>query len=142
LPYTRCTISCNEQPDDLKILPVSVDGICDKMVTFWCKNPGVFPLVEQGTAFLEEVHEEFPAFINYLLNFEIPSELKQNDEYQRCDVPGSQSTAEGVNPEKRCSRPPPAVLKVLEDVHSVRAVTAPAIGLSRTSFTGKHSQNE
>jgi len=80
----RCTISCNEQPDDLKVLTVSVDGICDKMATFWCKNPGVFPLVEQRTAFLEQVHED--AFINDLLNFEIPSELKRNDEYQQCGV--------------------------------------------------------
>jgi hypothetical protein len=86
LPYTRCTISCNEQPDDLKILPVSVDGVRDKMATFWCKNPGVFPLVEARGAFLKQVQEEFPAFIAYLLNFKIPAELQKNDEYQRCGV--------------------------------------------------------
>jgi hypothetical protein len=86
MPNTKCTISCNEQPDDLRILPVSVDGIRDKMATFWVKNPGVFPPVEERAAFLEQVHAAFPAFIDYLLNFKIPKELKQHDEYQRCGV--------------------------------------------------------
>jgi hypothetical protein len=73
----RMTISCNEEPADLKIIP-PLDGLEDKLMLFKCALASMPMPTGDITArqkFAAAIKGELPAFIDSLLSFKIPSDL-------------------------------------------------------------------
>jgi len=79
-PFWRLTISLNDDPDDLAVLPPIKDGVADKITLFRCtKNNYEFPdYIEGDFQPLEQVmKKELPHFIYFLENeYEIPASIK------------------------------------------------------------------
>lgn len=78
-PYWRLTISCNDDPDKLRSLPLITPDIADKILIFHTSNKGL-PMptnsIEEREAFCDAIEGELPAFVHFLLNeWEIPDEL-------------------------------------------------------------------
>ena len=73
----RMTISCNEEPADLKIIP-PLDGLEDKLMLFRCALADM-PMptgdIQSRHEFAAAIRAELPAFIDSLLSFKIPSGL-------------------------------------------------------------------
>jgi Family of unknown function (DUF5906) len=78
-PYWRMSISCNEEPENLMILPPMDDSLTDKMIILKAyRKPMPMPTEtpEQRSAFQAKVRRELPAYLHHLLNLEIPEELR------------------------------------------------------------------
>ena len=80
-PFWRLTISLNEEPEDLLVLPPIDDSIVDKITLFKVEKkmmPMGTETNEEREAFWEKLVNELPAFVYYIINWEIPNELKSN----------------------------------------------------------------
>jgi hypothetical protein len=78
-PFWRLTISLNEEPEDLMVLPPMDDSIMDKLMLLRChRKPMPYQttsLVER-TAFWKKLVGELPAFIHFLLHdWQVPGEI-------------------------------------------------------------------
>jgi hypothetical protein len=73
----RMSVSCNEQPDDLKIIP-PLDGLENKLLLFRC-SLAAMPMPtgspQARAKFAAAIRAELPAFIDSLLKFKIPQAL-------------------------------------------------------------------
>jgi hypothetical protein len=73
----RMTISCNEEPADLKIIP-PLDDLENKLMLFKCTLADM-PMptgdIKARQRFIAAIRAEIPAFIDSLLSFKIPSDL-------------------------------------------------------------------
>ena len=78
-PFWRLTLSMNEEPEDLMVLPPFDEGIADKIILVkGHDNELVRSMVtgEDQQAVWEAFKEEFPAFLHFLQTWEIPAEMK------------------------------------------------------------------
>ena len=78
-PLWRMSISCNEEPENLMILPPMDDSLMDKMIILKTyRNPMPVPTEtpEERTAFQERIRSELPAYLHYMFNLEIPEPLR------------------------------------------------------------------
>jgi hypothetical protein len=77
-PFWRLTISANDEPEKLLILPPMDDDLTDKIIIFKVEKhrmPMPTASIAERSAFWNALVEELPHYIFYLLNSEIPSEL-------------------------------------------------------------------
>ena len=80
-PFWRLTISLNEEPEDLQVLPPIDDSIVDKITLFKVEKkmmPMRTETNEEREAFWEKLGSELPAFVYFIMNWEISNELKSN----------------------------------------------------------------
>jgi hypothetical protein len=78
-PFWRMSISCNEEPENLAILPPIDDSLMDKMIILKAfRNPMPMPTEtpEERAAFQAQIRAELPAYVYHLLRMEIPRELR------------------------------------------------------------------
>jgi hypothetical protein len=73
----RMSVSCNEQPGDLKIIP-PLDGLENKLMLFRCALAAM-PMPtgdpQARAKFATAIRAQLPAFIDSLLKFKIPADL-------------------------------------------------------------------
>ena len=85
-PLWRLSISVNDEPEHLMVLPPlgsdSVSGKIMLLKTFRRPMPMPTHTDEEKAAFWNQLLSEVPAFLDFLLRWEIPEELKD----QRCGV--------------------------------------------------------
>lgn len=79
-PFFRTTISINDDPDKLRVLPLLTPDIQDKVMLFLV-NPAPLPMptssAEERLTFRQKIEEELPAYAWWLLNvFQIPDHMK------------------------------------------------------------------
>ena len=78
-PFWRLSITVNDEPENLMILPVIDDSIEDKIILLKA-NKKDMPMPtntdDERKRFQETIQSELPAFMAYLLAWEIPEELK------------------------------------------------------------------
>ena len=78
-PWWRLSITVNEEPENLMILPPLDDSIQDKIILLRAqKRPMPMPTAspEERKIFRETLTSELPAFTWYLLHWEIPEKLQ------------------------------------------------------------------
>jgi Family of unknown function (DUF5906) len=79
-PFWRVTLSVNDEPEHLMVLPPLDDSIVDKIQLFKVTNPGCLPSDsgEERDQFARKIHDELPAFIYHIVNeHEIRPELRK-----------------------------------------------------------------
>jgi hypothetical protein len=80
-PCWRLTITCNDEPENLLILPPIDDSIADKLILLKGYKHGM-PMptekVEQREAFWAKLVSEVPAFLDFLEKWEIPSAIRDD----------------------------------------------------------------
>jgi hypothetical protein len=77
-PFWRLTISVNEEPENLMILPPLDDSLEDKIIIFTtARHPMPRPTatIEQREYFMDLLKAELPAFVDFLFRFPIPHKL-------------------------------------------------------------------
>jgi hypothetical protein len=85
-PFWRVTISVNSDPDRLKSLPPLREHIKDKIILLRTeRRPMPMPTItdKERLAFSSTIKKELPAFIHFLLNWEIPGKLLRTGEAAR-----------------------------------------------------------
>jgi hypothetical protein len=80
-PWWRLSISINDNVEKLHALPPLSSDFGDKVILLRCASvpenfPG--PLPEERREFLEAIGAELPAFVDFLLSWQIPEELRRN----------------------------------------------------------------
>lgn len=72
--YRRMTLTLNNDPDSITILPMLSPGVTDKMILVNCSKANMLPDYPENLARFER---ELPAFIHYLLSdFDIPENIR------------------------------------------------------------------
>ncbi|HEY3899598.1 MAG TPA: hypothetical protein VGM54_13340 [Chthoniobacter sp.] len=80
-PWWRLTISVNEEPEHLMVLPPLDDSLRDKIILLQAfKKPFPMPngTTEEKEAFWKQLVSEIPAFLDFLSHWEIPVALRNN----------------------------------------------------------------
>jgi len=104
-PFWRLSISLNDEPENLMILPPVDESLGDKLMLLKV-NQGLMPMptnTQEGrTAFWDALIGELPAFVSSLMNWEIPEGLQ----CQRFGVttyhhPDILAAIDGISPEIR-----------------------------------------
>jgi hypothetical protein len=104
-PFWRLTISCNDEPEDLAILPPLDESLADKLILLKA-YPGPMPMPTTShndrVAFGNEIASELPAFLNFLLEWEIPIRIR-SPRYGVCEYhnPGIVEAIGELSPEER-----------------------------------------
>jgi hypothetical protein len=78
-PFWRLSISLNEEPENLLILPPIDESLADKIMLIRTRKlPMPMPTgtLAERAAFWNKLVSELPAFLHSLLNMEIPAELR------------------------------------------------------------------
>jgi hypothetical protein len=82
-PFWRVSISVNDEPENLMILPPisdsEHDSLGDKIILLRAKlaqMPMPTETLEEREAFWQTLLSELPAFLDFLLNWEIPTEIR------------------------------------------------------------------
>lgn len=78
-PFWRLTISTNDEPENLMVLPPMDDSIKDKIILLKVHKqsmPMPTESLEEWRKFKNTLLAELPAFAHFLLGWEIPSELR------------------------------------------------------------------
>jgi hypothetical protein len=82
LPYWRVSITLNDEPESLMVLPPIDDSLQDKMMMFRAykaEMPMPTETLEQWAAFMQVIDAELPHFIHYILHeWKIPADMKCN----------------------------------------------------------------
>lgn len=100
--WRRLTLSCNQEPENLAILPPLDASIIDKIMLFLC---GVATLSDDRNANRTKFLSEIPAFREVLRHWKIPDELRtRREEWSRfgCDSwhdPELVEAVSGLSPE-------------------------------------------
>jgi hypothetical protein len=77
-PFWRLSISLNDQEESLLVLPPITEDIADKLILLRCARPPTgFPTgtPELRAAYWQRLTSELPAFIDYLIEYQIPPKL-------------------------------------------------------------------
>jgi len=77
-PFWRLSISLNDEPENLLVLPPLDEHIADKMIILKCtrrKMPMPTATTDQRRAFWEQLVKELPAYLDWLSGLKIPAEL-------------------------------------------------------------------
>lgn len=80
-PFWRMTISVNEEPENLLVLPPIDESLTDKIILLKAyKHPMPMPTVssEDREAFWSQLVKELSAFLYWLVDWEIPEDLKSH----------------------------------------------------------------
>ena len=82
-PFWRLSVSVNDEPENLMVLPPIDDSIEDKLIILRAsRSPKGMPMptvtLAQRKAFWETLVGELPAFIHFLKEWKIPRELKSD----------------------------------------------------------------
>ena len=84
-PFWRLTVSVNDEPGRLQVVPPIEDDIADKIMLFQV-SPGAMPMptttTDQKQQFEQTLRSELPAFLDFILNHSIPPELTNS----RCGI--------------------------------------------------------
>ncbi len=104
-PFWRLSISLNDEPEHLQILPPIDDSIADKLMLLKVYNrPMPMPTrtPDERAAFRRTLSSELPAFVDWLLRWEIPQEL-WNERYgiETFRHAGVLDAVENLGPEMR-----------------------------------------
>ncbi len=78
-PFWRVSISCNDEPESLMILPPIDESLSDKVIIFQAKKkPMPMPTQtdEERAAFQTKLRTELPAYLGYLLKMQIPEKFR------------------------------------------------------------------
>jgi len=78
-PFWRLSVSLNDEPENVMVLPPIDESIADKLMIFKTeRNPMPMPTttLEERAAFWNKLMSELPAFLNFLIRWEIPIELR------------------------------------------------------------------
>ncbi len=81
-PLWRCSISLNDETENLMVLPIIDESLSDKIVLLLARK---FPMpmptetASQKAEFARQIKEELPAFVHFLLNWKIPAALRSHD---------------------------------------------------------------
>ena len=79
-PWWRVSLSINNNVDRLKALPALTSDFADKVLLFLCESRP-FPMPtntnDERKAFRARINAELPAFVAFLLAFDIPEELRR-----------------------------------------------------------------
>jgi hypothetical protein len=77
-PFWRLTITCNDEPEHLMILPPMDESIRDKVMLLRAvraEMPMPTGTDEERRAFTGRIAAEMPAFVDYLIQWKIPSDI-------------------------------------------------------------------
>jgi len=77
-PFWRLSISLNDEPENLMVLPPLDEHIMDKMIILKCRHremPMPTATLEQREAFWNRLKSELPAYLDWLSGLVIPSHL-------------------------------------------------------------------
>lgn len=81
-PFYRLSISVNDDPDKIRVLPLLTPDMKDKVHLFLCrqaKMPMPTTTLEERVAFKGKIMSELPAFLWWLLNkYEIPATIRED----------------------------------------------------------------
>jgi hypothetical protein len=80
-PFWRLSITVNEETENLMVLPPIDESVGDKIMLlkgFHRQMPMPTTTGAQKTAFWNKIMEELPAFLDFLINWEIPEELQDD----------------------------------------------------------------
>jgi hypothetical protein len=105
--FGHVTISANDEPEDVKGLPLLTDSTIDKISLFKCVKPKkALPTFAKRKEFGIQLANQLPALAAFLDRFEIPKEMQTTDEANRCGVntyrhPELQQMLHGQSPEHR-----------------------------------------
>jgi hypothetical protein len=80
-PCWRLTITCNDEPENVAILPPIDESIADKLILVkGYRHPMPMPTekVEQREAFWSKLVNELPAFLDFLEKWVIPAEMRSD----------------------------------------------------------------
>jgi hypothetical protein len=84
-PYWRASLSVNDEPDHLEVLPPFEDSLADKVILLHCKKaemPMPAGTGAEKAAFWAQLMSELPAYLHWLLNvFTIPTEITDPTRY-------------------------------------------------------------
>jgi hypothetical protein len=78
-PFWRLTVTVNDEPENLMVLPPIDDSIEDKLILLRAHKrpmPARTASLAERTAFWSALVAELPAFVDFLLQWEIPAELQ------------------------------------------------------------------
>ncbi len=79
-PFWRVTMSLNDEPENLMVLPPYNESMKDKLILFKVDRAGSLPNGERDSRakFAEAIKNELPAFIHFLLHeYQIPLEFRK-----------------------------------------------------------------
>lgn len=77
-PFWRLSVTVNDEPENLMVLPPIDDSIEDKLIILRASKfemPMPTATLEQRKAFWNRLESELPAFLDYLTRWKIPQEL-------------------------------------------------------------------
>lgn len=77
-PFWRVTITVNDEPENLMVLPPIDDSLEDKIILLRANKfpmPRATATQDERRAFMEQLNGELPAFCHFLDNWEIPADL-------------------------------------------------------------------
>ena len=80
-PFWRVTITVNDEPENLMVLPPLDDSLEDKLVLLKAfKRPMPMPTDtnEERKSFWQTLQTELPAFVHFLMNWTIPENLRSS----------------------------------------------------------------
>jgi hypothetical protein len=77
-PFWRLSVSCNDEPENMMILPPMDPSIADKIMLLKVDMPTCLPDDEHREEYSDEFRSELPAFAAYLEEFVIPEELRSS----------------------------------------------------------------
>ena len=80
-PFWRMTISLNDEPEDLMVLPPLDGSLEDKMILFRCvpfTMPQTTETPQQRQELWQNILNELPAFLHTLTTWEIPTEMRSD----------------------------------------------------------------
>jgi len=80
-PFWRVTITVNDEPENLMVLPPLDDSLEDKLMLLRAfRRPMPMPTDsnEERDAFMATLRGELPAFVHFLMTWVIPEELRSN----------------------------------------------------------------
>lgn len=76
-PFWRLTITLNDEPENLTMLPPIVGSIVDKIMLLKSSRASNLPNESERAEFRAKIEGEMPAFAHFLLNeFQIPDRIK------------------------------------------------------------------
>lgn len=77
-PFWRLTVTVNDEPENLMVLPPIDESIEDKIIILRASRfqmPMPTATIEQRKAFWQKLVDELPAFLAFIFQWEIPSKL-------------------------------------------------------------------
>jgi len=80
-PFWRLSISVNDEPEDLMVLPPIDESLADKIIllkTNAVPMPMPTTTLDERTRFWATLMAELPAFIGFLLSWDVPAELQDS----------------------------------------------------------------